>query len=375
MDKILLFPYWIILKIRHLMFDLGIRKVKSADVPTICIGNITVGGTGKTPHTEMLIRTLLEDSVWKDSNISVLSRGYKRRSRGFQQVVTDGSAKDFGDEPLQIKNKFPFVTVAVDKSRTSGCDFLAHPDKLQTSRKARRCRNKDLPASDLIILDDAFQHRSLKPSLSIVLVDFNRPTFNDHLLPIGRLRDLPERIGAADVIIVSKCPHDLNGWQKCSWAEALGLEKYDQTQCTGIRNGKKVQHLFFTTINYDTIRPVFKEGDNRYLYAKRLILFSGIANDTPLRHYLSSDYKLVRHFRFPDHHAFTRADISEIKAAADAFPTSVIMTTEKDSQRVRDCRKICNDLKQRMFYVPIKTDFLSDRDKEVFVSLLNSLRK
>ncbi|MGM9735419.1 MAG: tetraacyldisaccharide 4'-kinase [Candidatus Cryptobacteroides sp.] len=375
MDKILLFPYWIILKIRHLMFDLGIRKVRSADVPTICVGNITVGGTGKTPHTEMLIRTLLGDSVWKDSNISVLSRGYKRKSKGFQQVMANGSARDFGDEPLQIKNKFPYLTVAVDKSRTRGCDFLAHPDKLQTSKKARRCKNKDLPASDLIILDDAFQHRSLKPTLSIVLVDFNRPTFNDHLLPMGRLRDLPERIAAADVIIVSKCPHDLNGWQKSGWAEALGVEGYDQIACSGIRDGKHIQHLFFTSVDYDTPLPIFEEGDNRYLYAKRLILFSGIADDSPLRHYLSTDYRLVRHFSFPDHHAFTHADISEIKGAAEDFPTAVIMTTEKDSQRVRDCRKISDDLKQRMFYVPIKTTFLSDGDREVFVSLLNSLRK
>lgn len=374
MDKILLFPYWIILKIRHLMFDLGIRKSRRADVPAICVGNVTVGGTGKTPHTEMLLRTLLRDSVWKDSNIAVLSRGYKRKSKGFQQVTADGTARDFGDEPLQIKSKFPQVTVAVDKSRTRGCDFLVHPDKLLTSKKARKCRNKDIPAADLIILDDAFQHRSLEPDLSIVLVDYNRPVFNDHLLPIGRLRDLPERIGAADIIIVSKCPSDLNGWQKGMWAEALGLKDYDHAACSGTREGGKVQHLFFTTIKYDTILPVFEENDNRYLYAKRLILFSGIANDTPLRNYLSSRYKMVRHFSFPDHHTFTGADIAEIRSAAEAFPTSVIMTTEKDAQRIRDCRKVNNGLKHRMFYVPIRTDFISARESEVFVSLLDSLK-
>ena len=113
-DKILLFPYWAALKIRHFMFDHGLRKVRSADVPTICVGNVTVGGTGKTPHTEMLLRTLLQDSVWADKNIAVLSRGYKRKTRGFQQVTAEGTAREYGDEPMQIKKKFPFITVAVD---------------------------------------------------------------------------------------------------------------------------------------------------------------------------------------------------------------------------------------------------------------------
>ncbi len=213
-DKILLFPYWFTLKLRHLMFDCGIRKSHTTEVPSICVGNITVGGTGKTPHTEMLLRSLLADEDWGNRNLAVLSRGYKRKSKGFQQVVADGSAKEYGDEPLQIKKKFPQVTVAVDKSRKEGCDFLCHPEVLQTSRKARRCRHKDFPAADLIILDDAFQHRKIKPSVSVMLVNYNRPTFKDSLIPIGKLRDLPERTDAADIIIVSKCPPDLNGWEK-----------------------------------------------------------------------------------------------------------------------------------------------------------------
>ena len=374
-DSILLFPYWITLKIRHLIFDTGLRKVHSADVPTICVGNITVGGTGKTPHTEMILRELLDDSGWKGDNIAVISRGYKRKTKGFQQVTVGASAKDYGDEPLQIKTKFPQVTVAVDKSRAEGCDFLAHPERLARSKKARKCRHKEFPASDLIILDDAFQHRSLKASLSIVLVDWNRPVFSDHLMPLGRLRDLPERIGAADVLIVTKCPHELNGWQKSSWAEALGLEDYDPIACKGHTSCGKVQFLFFTEIVYDTVLPVFPEGDNRYLYAKKLILFTGIANDTPLMNYLSSDYKLVHHFNFPDHHAFTRGDISKIKSASHEWPTSVLMTTEKDSQRLRDCKFISNELKVRMFYVPIKAKFISDGDRSIFISLLNGLRK
>ena len=369
-DKILLFPYWLSLKLRHFFYDSGLRKVSSADVPTICIGNITVGGTGKTPHTEMLIRTLLQDEEWGSRSIAVLSRGYKRKTKGFQQVTSDGTALAYGDEPLQIKKKFPGITVAVDKLRTEGCDFLAHPDKLQTTKKGKKCIDKDLPAADLIILDDAFQHRALKPTLSIVLVDYNRPIFKDHLLPMGRLRDLPERIAAADIVIVSKCPNDVNAWEKCTWAENLGIRNFDAASCSGTRRNGKKQHIFFSTITYDAAEAVFPEGNPRYIYTNRLVLFSGIANDAPLLSYLSSDYKIVRHFKFPDHHKFSRADINTIASAAKEFPTSVIMTTEKDCQRIRDCHKIKEELKQRMFYSPIKTAFLTENEKEKFITAL-----
>ena len=369
-DKILLFPYWLSLKLRHFFYDSGLRKVSSADVPTICIGNITVGVTGKTPHTEMLIRTLLQDEEWGSRSIAVLSRGYKRKTKGFQQVTSDGTALAYGDEPLQIKKKFPGITVAVDKSRTEGCDFLAHPDKLQTTKKGKKCIDKDLPAAGLIILDDAFQHRTLRPTLSIVLVDYNRPIFKDHLLPMGRLRDLPERIAAADIVIVSKCPNDVNAWEKCTWAENLGIRNFDAASCSGTRRNGKKQHIFFSTITYDAAEAVFPEGNPRYIYTNRLVLFSGIANDAPLLSYLSSDYKIVRHFKFPDHHKFSRADINTIASAAKEFPTSVIMTTEKDCQRIRDCHKIKEELKQRMFYSPIKTAFLTENEKEKFITAL-----
>lgn len=374
-DRILLFPYWLILKIRHFMFDHNIRKSHPTQVPSICIGNVTVGGTGKTPHTEMLLRELMEDEHWGNCNIAVLSRGYKRKSKGFQQVVLDGSAKTFGDEPVQMKRKFPYVTVAVDKSRKEGCEFLCNPELLETSKKARRCIHKEMPKADLIILDDAFQHRSIKANLSIVLVDYTRPTFKDHLLPLGRLRDLPERIAAADIIIVTKCPAYIDAWEQEQWAKALGLNSYDHTGCCGERKKGKKQHIFFSTIRYDAAKAVFPEGDPRYVYAQRAVLFTGIANDKPLREYLCGSYKIVKHFNFADHHKFTKSDISSINDAATAYPTSVVMTTEKDSQRVRDCANVPSGLKTRMFHTPIKAEFISEGERETFISLVKSYLK
>ncbi len=374
-DKLILFPYWLTLKCRHAFYNIGLFKSHKASVPTICVGNITVGGTGKTPHTEMIIRMLLESEEWGDKNIAVLSRGYKRRSKGFQQVIVEGTAEDFGDEPLQIKRKFPNITVAVDKSRKRGCEFLSNPELVQTSKKARSCINKNFPKADIIVLDDAFQHRALKPDFSVVLVDYNRPIFKDYLLPIGRLRDLPERIGAADIIIVTKCPTYIDNHQREKWASNLGIKEYDPATGTGTRNKGKKQHILFTSIAYDTAKAIFPEGDPRYLYAKRLILFSGIANDTPFRNYLCGDYKIVKHFNFPDHHKFTRADMHSIRDAADNYPTSVIMTTEKDCQRVRDCRFIPGGMKQRMFHAPIKVEFLTDGDRNIFSSLLGECLK
>jgi len=375
LDKVLLFPYYLTLKLRHGLYNCGLKKVHTCNVPTICIGNITVGGTGKTPHTEMVLKTLLGSEEWCMKNIAVLSRGYKRKSKGFQQVTRDGSARMFGDEPLQIKKKFPAVTVAVDKDRVEGCDFLTCPDKLQTSRKARKCIDKDLPAADVIVLDDAFQYRALKASFNIVLIDYNHPIYDDRLIPLGRLRDLPERISEADMIIVTKCPAFMESWERTEWVKPLGISNFNPETCTGIdANGKKVT-IVFTSITYSQLEKIYDEGDARYIYSKKAILFTGIAKDTPLRRYLSDSYKIVNHFRYGDHHKFSNSDIRTIRNAAENCPTAVVITTEKDSQRVVDNKKVPATLRERMFRIPIEVFFLTDNEKEVFEStLLGALR-
>ena len=375
LDKIILAPYYLTLKLRHYLYDHGIRKVSTCEVPTICVGNITAGGTGKTPHTEMILRTLLKSDEWAYEDIAVLSRGHLRASRGFQIVKRDGSVKEYGDEPLQIKKKFPGVTVAVDRHRVKGCDLLCHPEKLKTEKRARKSASEEIAPADLIVLDDAFQYRALRAYYNIILVDFNRPTYKDKLLPFGRLRDLPERFSAADIIIVSKCPAYLEDSKKIEWAQTFGLKDYDTMTCKGTDRKGKEKTLLFTTIWYSALNPIFEEADPRYAYSQKLILFSGIAKDTPLRMYLSDEHKIVKRFCFEDHHKYTKYDVRRIMNAVREHPTAVVATTEKDCQRILDLGNIPHDLKVRLFQVPIEVGFLSEHEKEVFeTSLLEALR-
>ena len=340
--------YRIILALRHFAYDKGLKKVRQASVPTVCVGNITVGGTGKTPHTEMILRQLLQSDNWAYRNIAVLSRGYKRRSKGFQLVPRDGSATLYGDEPAQMAHKFPSVTVAVDKNRVRGCKKLTGelPGLVAEGEKG----------ADIIVLDDAFQYRKLAATLNVVLVDYNRPVNKDHLMPWGRLRDLPSRLKKASAVILTKCPPYLDEWEKTQWRKQLGL--------------KPEQPLFFTTVSYAPAEPVFPEADPHYIYAQRLVLVTGIANDAPLRSHLSDTYKIIRRMEFGDHHRYTRGDIRKLAGAIKDNPTACLMTTEKDAQRMRDVKKVDDKVKQRLFYVPVQATFLSPEEEAAFTTFL-----
>ncbi len=318
--------YRIVLALRHFSYDKGLKKVRHASVPTVCVGNITVGGTGKTPHTEMILGKLLESDNWACRHIAVLSRGYKRRSKGFQLVPRDGSALLYGDEPAQMAHKFPSVTVAVDKNRIRGCKKLTETG---TQEKG----------ADVIVLDDAFQYRKLAATVSIVLVDYSHPVNKDHLLPWGRLRDLPSRLRKADAVILTKCPPYLDEGEKTQWRIRLGL--------------KAEQPLFFSSVSYAAAEPVFPEADPHYIYARRLVLVTGIANDAPLRSHLSDTYKIIRRMEFGDHHRYTRGDMHKLASAIRENPTACLMTTEKDAQRMRDVKKVDDKLKLRLFYMPV----------------------
>lgn len=352
--------YRIVLALKHFFYDKGWKKSVKADVPTLCVGNLTIGGTGKTPVTELILRTLLQSDEWAYANIAVLSRGYKRHTRGFQLVPRDGTARAYGDEPVQIAQKFPSVTVAVDKDRVEGC---------------RKLTTREENPAEIIVLDDAFQYRRLKADKNIILVDYNRPVHKDCLLPWGHLRDLPSRLKDADILIVTKCPRYLDEWEKGRWASALGLSGYNAASCKGKR-GTKEQTLLFATIDYEDMQPVFPQADSRFIYAPRLIMLTGIAKDTSLRGFLSDKYKIVKRFSFADHHRFTGADMRKVRRAIKEHPTACIATTEKDAQRLREVKKLPANLPERLFQVPIRISFLTEGEEAVFgQALLGSIHR
>ena len=326
-SSVFLFPYYLALKVRNRLYDSGRIKSVQHAVPVISVGNITAGGTGKTPMVEYLAGLLQGGQ-----RVAVLSRGYKRKSKGFRLVGVEDTAAQAGDEPLQIKRKFPDVLVAVDKDRNHGVEqLLALPEDRRP---------------DVVLLDDGFQYRRLKPQLDIVLVDYSRPVFQDNLLPIGTLRDLPEQIGRAGVVVVTKCPRGLDEWDRTQYRQQLRL--------------RADQPLFFASLKYSDPQPVFRwEGDKRYIYSKEVFLFSGVADDRPIRAYLVDRYERIDHKRFGDHHGFTRADIRRLRAYARRNPRALLLTTEKDAQRLLHCRRLDEEVRRRLFYLPVEHEFLT----------------
>ncbi len=327
LNKVILFPLYIILKTRHFLFDTGVFKSKKYNIPIICIGNLSMGGTGKTPHTEYLVRELMPRY-----RIAVLSRGYGRRSRGFRIVNEDDTAKESGDEPLQMKKKFRDLTVAVCSSRREGIDkLLALPDGERPG---------------VILLDDAFQHRWISPSLNILLTDYSSIDKRDILFPIGHLRDLPSQMKRAEIVIVTKCPSELNPEEKFRWERKLDL--------------RPSQQLFFSALRYNEPVNIFPEADRRYVYSRYAILLTAVANPTLLHYQVLNVYKIVRKINLRDHHNFGTWDIYRINRLVKQLPKAVIFTTEKDAQRLVHKKRISKEVKERIFYIPIEVVMISE---------------
>ena len=351
-SKILLFPYWMALKIRHFLYNKGICKSTGYPIPVICVGNITVGGTGKTPHTEMIIR-MVQDKY----RIAVLSRGYKRKTKGFRIASATDTFAQVGDEPLQIKQKFPNILVAVCEDRRTGIEkLLALPEPGNGIEGPFR--------PQMIILDDAFQHRKVKPSHNIVLINWNNPIFSDNLLPLGRLRDLPEQIKRADSVIVTKSPRfgEHDGIIDAPLAaQQIAPVAKEWKGKLGLRDDQK---LCFSSIFYGTPMAVSPaDADNRYIYSSSAVFFTGIANDTEFRNHIVGSYKVLDSIKFPDHCNFTRSNIKEINNWAAKYPTSVVLTTEKDSKRLIGNPYLSAELKKRLFYIPIEVRILPSETK------------
>lgn len=284
------------------MFDIELNRSHTYSKPCIGVGNLSVGGTGKTPMIEFLIEIL------KDKQPVVLSRGYGRKTRGFFIADKNTVASIIGDEPAQIKSKYPEVSVAVSESRVKGLKSI---------------EAMDLP-HDLVLLDDAFQHRAIKPGLMILLTTFDKPFFSDFVLPHGRLREARKGYRRADIIVVTKCPEELSEFERLYWLEKINPFEY--------------QKVFFATETYDFAARVGDCSDKRQLSDfKKIILLTGIASSQSLKEKLSNYGEIVNHFDFADHHNFSFKELEQVMAFANSLGESQvqILTTEKDLQRLK----------------------------------------
>ena len=340
--------YGIGVKLRNWCFEAGILKSRSFDVPVISVGNITVGGTGKTPHVEYLIELLQQKF-----HVAVLSRGYKRKSKGFIKADANSSVHDIGDEPFQMKQKYPGITVAVDKDRCHGIDLLTSNDK----------------HLDAILLDDAFQHRYVKPGINILLVDYHRLIIYDKLLPAGRLREPLSGKNRADIVIVTKCPKELKPMEYRVITKAMDLYPYQQ--------------LYFTTIDYGTLRPLFKEqkGHNELreledLKRFNVLLLTGIASPKQMVHDLSPLAADLHPLTFGDHHNFTRDDAQTIHDEFTVLPSpKVIITTEKDATRLMAMKDLSDEIKKNLYVLPIEVKFMLEQENMFNEKIINYVRK
>ncbi len=334
--KFFLFPfawlYGLIIKIRNVWFDKGILTTQTFSVPTITVGNIAVGGTGKTPHVEYLVRLLSENY-----KLAILSRGYKRKTKGFRYVENRSTVIEVGDEPLQFKQKFPHVTVAVDEKRVHGITQLLKNDS----------------TLDLIILDDAFQHRYVKPDLSILLTEYTNPYSKDYLMPVGRLRE--HRIGAqrADMIVVTKSPYEVSKKTQSQMVKSLKINAN--------------QHCFFSYIKYGNLCGVFNDINIELIDNQFIILITGIANPLPLKQYLSASAGQVIHLSYPDHYTFKKEDINTILSTYQQHiqKQPLIITTEKDAMRLKSNQWASLIQTLPIYYLPIEIDFIGAQ-KELF---------
>jgi tetraacyldisaccharide 4'-kinase len=327
--------YGFITSVRNWLYDFRILKSVDFDIPVISIGNITVGGTGKTPHIEYLIRLLQSDF-----RVATLSRGYMRKTKGFRVVETTSGVEETGDEPLQIKKKFPEITVSVCENRVTGVQELL--------------RLKTPP--DVVLLDDAFQHRRINPGINIVLIDYNKPLNEDHMLPCGRLRENPAQLRRATSIIVTKCPSEVTPITRRIMAKDVYLFPY--------------QELFFTSITYGSLYPVFPDAppqeitDN--LLKKGILVVSGIASPEYMINYLEQFSGEVKSAIFPDHHYYDRGDILRISQKFHELKSTekIVVTTEKDVQRLTVDHLLTKELKSVLYCLPVQVKFLDQEGKQ-----------
>lgn len=326
--------YGIAVRLRNKLFDAGVLRSQSFDIPVIAVGNITVGGSGKTPHVEYLLR-LLSGS----RRVAVLSRGYKRKSKGYRLAGLTTTMPEIGDEPYQMSRKFANVYVAVDADRCNGIRRL-------TSDEA----TKDV---SVVVLDDAFQHRYVKPGLNILLIDSQRLITRDALLPAGRLREPQEGKSRADLVVVTKCPKSFGNADFDSIAAELALDSRQQ--------------LFFSALEYDSLQAIYTDRKlplSELSPETHILVFTGIASPRQLISELREHSQNVTTMLFPDHHQFSASDIERLNAMFASLPEPrIVVTTEKDSARLVGMEGLSDNVRRNIYRLPIRIRFLRDGEE------------
>ena len=336
--------------LRNKLFDWGYLRSKSFDVPVICIGNIAVGGTGKTPHTEYLIKLL-----HREYQVAVLSRGYKRRTKGYILSTPESNVRSIGDEPFQIKSKFPDIRVAVDEDRCHGIEQLCTLDN---------------PPVEVVLLDDAFQHRYVKAGFNILLTDYHRLFCDDALLPAGRLRESIQGKNRAQIVIVTKCPPDIKPIDFNIIAKRLNLFPY--------------QMLFFSSFRYGNLQPVFPEvaGKAEQKLSSlqtdtQVLLLTGIASPVTIIQELERYTSHIDLLSFDDHHHFNQHDMQLIKQRFDKLKGEqrLIITTEKDATRLVHHPILDAELKRHIYALPIEVEILQNQQDNFNQHIIGYVRE
>jgi tetraacyldisaccharide 4'-kinase len=311
--------------VRNKLFDWRVLRSEEFDIPIVCVGNLTVGGTGKTPHTEFLIEHLS-----KRYRVAVLSRGYKRKTRGFVEATPQSSYRKVGDEPRQIKLKFPEIPVAVCEKRSIGIRKLCEL----------------YPEINLILLDDAFQHRQVEAWVNILLVDYNRPVCRDHFLPLGRLRDGLGQMKRAQIVVVTKCPEAIKPIDLRVTRKELDLYPY--------------QRLYFSRPVQSPLAAIFPEhGLSAPRPGTPAIAMAGIANPSLFFGQLNLKLDVVKTIVYPDHYAYKVRDLERLKKMLSVSPPdTIVVVTEKDAVKLSSRQKIPESLQKKLWYAPIEVSFL-----------------
>lgn len=334
--KLLLWPlaviYDVVMDIRNRLYDLKLKPSVSFTIPVIGVGNLAVGGTGKTPMVEYLIR-LLGGSF----KLATLSRGYGRKTKGFRLVSADDTARTVGDEPYQLFKKYGAeVIVAVGEDRA-----FAIPNILDQK-----------PEVQVVVLDDAFQHRRVKPGFSILLSEYSNPFYKDHVMPFGRLREGPEGVNRADAIIITKCP--------------LNLSENEMMKMTREVHKFSNKPVFFSAIRYGEPQPLTYHSKP---FSNQVVLLTGIAMPIPMQEYVEKNFTLIRHIEYRDHYFYTKTDLHRLEDMVNQHTEPVcILTTEKDKVKLEseELREIAARLP--VFYLPIEMKFLGNgKDFDVLV--------